>query len=64
LSISTFYELKPVAEFLLVDSAMFYFLHYPVTKPTELLASSKATLNEDCLKTIAKDMPRNEGLLK
>ena len=58
---STFYKWKPIAELLLVDDNRF---DDPDIKPSELLASCKAALNDHRLKTIVKDMRSSGGLLK
>ena len=54
---STFYKWKPVAELLLVDPAKFDLLDDRFLKQKELLASCKATLNEDRLRTKVEELP-------
>ena len=59
---STFYKWKPVAELLLVDPAKFDLLDDRLLKPGELLASCKAALNEDRLRTKIEDLRRSGEL--
>ena len=59
---STFYKWKPVAELLLVDPAKFDLLDNRLLKPGELLASCKAALNEDRLRTKIKELRRSGEL--
>ena len=47
-----------------MDGDRFDQLNDPHIKPSELLASCKAVLNDDRLKTIVKDMRSSGGLLK
>ena len=61
---STFYKWKPIAELLLVDGDRFDQLNDPHIKPSELLASCNAALNNDRLKAIVKEMRSSGELLK